>query len=245
MHRNLGLSLSLSLSLSLAEAGLNVSSKLNKNNSRSGRIGATITSRACLSANAMHDTIPFLSQRAPFRKLHPARCTRRVRARPPVWIQSRSPCGYRGGRIITVIASAGLRALSHGRSGIPREGIRRGGTSEEEGRKRSARRGTRGEGVVLVCPELAFLFLRLPIDDYARSHNCSNYGVTDCRNKYKPAPLSAAVHSRARARTRDGSASDRCNLAISVDELSLFFGESVVTITSSRFHSRPRAYVRT
>jgi len=47
-----------------AEAGLNVSSKLNKNNSRSGRIGATITSRACLSAKPVHDTIPFLSQRS-------------------------------------------------------------------------------------------------------------------------------------------------------------------------------------
>jgi len=47
-----------------AEAGLNVSSKLNKNNSRSGRIGATITSRACLSAKPVHDTIAFLSRRS-------------------------------------------------------------------------------------------------------------------------------------------------------------------------------------
>lgn len=34
-----------------------------------------------------------------------------------------------------------------------------------------------------------------------------------------------------------------CKLGVSVDELSLFFGESVVTITSSRFHPRSRAHV--
>jgi len=88
-------------------------------------------------------------------------------------------------------------------------------------------------------------------------------GVTDCRNKHKSALLSGWTDGQRRNPRRffalcaardtgrgsgiehgSSRAIDVCRgrLDVSVDELSLFFGESVVTITSSRFHSRSRAH---
>jgi len=191
MHLETSVPLSLSLLLrkracafgeraeySEAEAALNVSSKLNKNNPRSAESARQSRVVRVRWRTQVHDTIPFLS---PLRKLHPARCTRRVRARTLVWIQSRSPCGYRGGRIITVIASARLRALSHG---IPRVGIRHG---TEEHRKR--KEGNVREMFRALPPSI--VGLPLPPPWYRRLRRIIA-AITDCRNKYKLAPLRCA-----------------------------------------------------
>lgn len=90
------------------------------------------------------------------------------------------------------------------------------------------------------------------IDDYARGRiitAITDRRVTDCRNKHKPAllndprdgsPFGMRGASDTVVVTNDSSGRAVC-AALGGRELSLFFGKSVVTITSS--HSRSRAHV--
>lgn len=98
----------------------------------------------------------------------------RTRAADCVWIESRSSCGYRGGRIITVIA--GLRsfqALSHGVGS--REIKRRESTERiEEGRKgirqegrKRGRKYKKGEGDIERFP-----CSRYPVAQTSTSQTC-------------------------------------------------------------------------